>query len=224
MEAPMRRVALAVLLTGFAAAQNPGMPPRAAASDYPAHTDMKPAALAAAIVPPDKVRKMFSYDVASHYTVVEVAVYPGQSFDVDRFYFALKTGDSVSHAERPRDVAEPWHERKGPLGNGPQVTTETGVIYERSHDPVNGTRSGVSTWEGVGVGNGNPPPPPRSDPGALAQVEQRLQDRELPMGPTSKAVAGYLYFPQYGKKKKGDAVELDYSRDDDSASLKFPVK
>jgi hypothetical protein len=69
-----------------------------------------------------------------------------------------------------------------------------------------------------------PPQPPAADPGALPQVEQKLQDRELPMGATSRAVAGYLYFPQYSKKKKADALELDYSRDAESASLRLPVK
>jgi hypothetical protein len=184
---------------------------------------MKSATLAASIVPPDKVRKMFSSDVNNHYVVVEVAVYPGQSFDVDRFNFSLKIGDTASYAARPRDAAESWPERTGPLGNGPQVTTETGVIYERAHDPVNGTRSALGTYEGVAVTDRSPQPP-RTDPGALPQVEQKLQDWELPMGATSKPVAGYLYFPQYSKKKKGDSLELDYSRDDDSASLRFPVK
>jgi hypothetical protein len=166
---------------------------------------------------------MFSAEVSSHYTVVEVAVYPEQRFEVDRFYFALKIGDSVSHAVTPRDASESWPERKGPLGNGPQVTTESGVIYERSHDPVNGNRSAVGTWEEVGVSNRDPRPPVNS-PDPLPGVERKLQDRELPTGSTRHAVAGYLYFPQYGKKKKGDAIELQYSRDNDDASLRFPSK
>jgi hypothetical protein len=135
----MRSVGLAVLFSGLAAAQNSGVPPRPSASEYPVHAEMKSATLAAAIVPSEKVRKMFSSDVNNHYVVVEVAVYPGQSFDVDRLNFSLKIGDTVSYAARPREAAESWPERRGPLANGPEVTTETGVIYERSHDPINGT-------------------------------------------------------------------------------------
>src|SRR5580700_4291035 len=104
----MRYVVIGVLLTGLAAAQNPaansGVPPRSAPADYPAHAAMKPATLAAAIVPSEKVKKIFAGDVSSHYVVVEVAVYPEQRFDVDRFYFSLKIGDNISHAARPRDA------------------------------------------------------------------------------------------------------------------------
>jgi len=88
---------------------------------------------------------------------------------------------------------------------------------------VNGNHTAVGTWESVGVSNGNPRPPV-ADPDPLPAVERKLQDLELPMGPTDRAVAGYLYFPQFAKKKKSDAVELRYSRDDDSASLSFPTK
>ncbi len=160
--------------------------------------------------------------------VVEVAVYPedGHSFDVDLLDFSLKVGDQVIHADKPRDVAIPWPEKTGPTSQrGPAVTTETGVIVARGTNPVTGRpQTTTGTWEGVAVSNDprdRNPPPPSNKPDQSA-AEARVRDRALPLGETRKAVAGYLYFPQYGKKHKGDAIALNYSKDDVSVDLHFP--
>ena len=101
------------------------------------------------------------------------------------------------------------------------ITAETGVIYGRSNDPVNGPRQGVGTYSGVAVSapaqNNIPPPPdPRIDPRLVYDKVQRFA---LPEGTTRIAIAGYLYFPQYAKKKKSDEVELKFNKDADALNL-----
>jgi len=221
----------AIWLAGFfclaLAADDSGVPPRPKPSDYPVHENAKADTLAAVIVPADQIRKMFSAEVAKGYLVVEVAVYPadGHSFDVDLLDFALKVGGQVIHAEKPRDVAIPWPEKGATIGNrGPAVSTETGVIVARGTDPVTGRpRTGVGTWEDVGVSNtprrDDPPPAPKPDQSAL---EDKIRAKALPEGRTTKPVAGYLYFPQYGRSHKKDPVALNYSKDEVSIDLKFP--
>jgi hypothetical protein len=183
-----------------------GVSPRPSSSDYPVHASAKTATLAAAIVPPEQVKRILSDYVSSRYVVVEVAVYPrdGNAFDVNSNDFALKTGATVIHAETPWDVA-PWPENRGsvpsrlPVG----VTTETGVVYTRSSDPVNGRRQGVGTYEGVTVTNDPRVTNPRSsspsgpDPSVTAQ---KALDKALPQVQARTPVAGYVYFRQYSKR------------------------
>src|SRR5258708_34665859 len=76
-----------------------GIPPRAKPSDYPVHQDTKTATLAAARVPNRQIEKMFSPEIARQYVVIEVAVYPESSFDVDWFDFDLKIGATAAHVE-----------------------------------------------------------------------------------------------------------------------------
>ena len=221
----MRYAIIGTLFSALVAAQNSstnsGIPPRQAVTDYPVHATIKLGTLGAAILPPENVKKIFSGDIASRYVVVEGALYPEQQLDIDRPNFSLKMDGSVSRAAPPRDAAQSWPERRGPLGGGPQVTGESGVIYERVHDPVNGNRTTVGTWESVGVSNGDPRTSAAGqDP--IAAAERKLQDLELPMRPTSKAIAGYLYFPRSAKIRKGAEVEMEYSRDGDAANLRFP--
>lgn len=145
---------------------------------------------------------------------------------MDLLDFSLKVGDQVIHADKPRDVAIPWPEKTGPTSQrGPAVTTETGVIVARGTNPVTGRpQTTTGTWEGVAVSNDprdRNPPPPSNKPDQSA-AEARVRDRALPLGETRKAVAGYLYFPQYGKKHKGDAIALNYSKDNVSVDLHFP--
>jgi hypothetical protein len=219
---------LAGAITCMAAwAGDSGVPPRASAQDYPVQGQALTAKIAAVILPPNQVSKMFSADIAKDYVVVEVAIYPenGVPFDVQSSDFALRVGQKTGRADRPLDVA-PWPERRDPVSRLPvDVTAETGVIYGRSNDPVNGPRQGVGTYSGVGVSaparNDVPPPPdPRIDPRLVYDKVQRLA---LPEGTTKIAIAGYLYFPQYAKKKKSDEMELKYAKDADTVNLLLPI-
>jgi hypothetical protein len=168
---------------------------------------------------------MFSPEISKQYVVVEVAIYPGGAvpFDVESPDFALRAGQRIGRADRPVDVA-PWPERRGSEGRSPlDVTTETGVIYQRSSDPVNGRQQSVGTYTGLEVsspGQPNAPAPdPRADPRVIYDKVRRVA---LPEGGTKTVIAGYLYFPQYTKLRKSDEVELRYTKDDVKVNLVFP--
>jgi hypothetical protein len=207
-------------------ADDRGVRPRANASDYSANQAVKSATIAAARVPARQIEKMFSPEIARQYVVVEVAIYPqdGKSFDVDYFDFALKLGDTVTHVEKPRDVATPWPEKTVESAKPVTVITETGVAVSRTNDPVYGKRTNVGTYESVGVTNdpraASPPPKQGPDPQI---VEQRVREKSLPTGGTRIAIAGYLFFPQYVKHKKGP-MEFQWSKDNESMALSLPEK
>lgn len=226
----MRATCLAaIFLATLAAGDDSGTTPRSKPSDYPAHQKVKTAELAAVILTPDEVKKIFSSEVARAYMIVEVAVYPADSekFDVDLLDYSLKIGGQLTHADKPDNVMIPWgnSSRVPTLGNnGPTVTEDTGVIVAHGTDPTTGRpRTEVGTWQDVGVSNYPRPadPPPARKPDQTA-LYNRIAGRALPQGATAKPVAGYLYFPQYGKKRKHDPVALNYSRDDFSVDLSFP--
>jgi hypothetical protein len=232
-------VCCALLIAPAAVASDDGLPPRRNASDYPVQqvpkTGASLAAVGAAIVPADQVRKMFSAEISHDYIVVEVAMYPadGKSFEADRYDFGLrisngsKGGDIVAHADSPSDVALPPFERRPDLG-GPEskinVTQEAGVAVAHTNDPYYGKRTSVGTYEGTTVSNA-PPPPSQQAPSGMDRraIEVKLRDKALPDGPTAKAVAGYLYFPA-SKKHKNDALELQYTKGDVELDLRFPAK
>jgi hypothetical protein len=221
-EAPVRWILAFVSLSLIARGADTGVPARAAPTDYPVHARADAATIAAASVPPNEVSKMFSPEISKQYIVVEVAIYPegGVPFQVALADFALRVGQRIGHADLPLDVA-PWPERGTPRHSPVDVTTETGIIYERSNDPVYGRRQGVGTYTGVGVeapGRADlpPPPDPRVDPRV---VYDKIKRFALPEGTTKFAIAGYLYFPQHAKRKKSDENELKYGRDDVAVNL-----
>lgn len=204
-------------------AADTGVPLRGASTDYPVHERADAATIAADIVPTSQVAKMFSPEISKQYIVVELAIYPesGGPFDVRATDFALRVGQRVVHADRPIDVA-PWRERRDPATRLPvDVTAEAGVIYEHGEDPLYGRRQGVGTYTGVGVSAPgqnlpNPPPAPKVDPRV---VFERVRRSSLAEGETKIAIAGYLYFPQFAKRHKSDAIELKFAKDDVTANL-----
>ena len=206
-----------------------GVAPRIRATDYPVHQGARSVTIGAAVVPPDQVSKLFSKAISNQYVVIEVGIYPddGVAFDVDSLNFTLRVEGRVSRAERPQDVA-PWSD-KSPSGSGPRgnlpvnVTTETGVIWEKSNDPVYGRRQGVGTYSGVSVDNyPQPPNAPQQSSGPDPRVLERVKDTAIPEGETTRRVAGYMYFPQSGKRRKNDAIQMDYSKDDVRLHFVFP--
>src|SRR5215469_8044571 len=148
----------AILFATLAAADDSGVAPRGKPADYPAHQAVKTAELAAAVLSPDQVRRIFSAEVAKAYTVVEIAVYPadGQKFEVDLLDYSLQMGGQIVHADKPDNVMIPWGNTSGPTiaNRGPNLTEDTGVIVARGTDPATGRpRTAVGTWEEVGVSN-----------------------------------------------------------------------
>jgi len=225
----MRSIFLCLILSvfsGLAAAGDPaGVPLRPLPSNYSARQSAQTATIAAAIVPSGQAAKMFSPEIAKQYIVVEVAVYPesGNTVDVKPLLFTLRIGDRFNNAEQPGDVAPPPPSLRPGVGQSPRVTAETGVAYGRTTSPANGRSSqNLETYSNVTVATGAAPPAPPSsvpDPRILAD---KLWNKALPEGQTAKAVAGYVYFPRYAKKRKSDALELSYSDTDLSAVLAFP--
>ena len=127
----MRATCLAAIFVAMlAAGDDSGTTPRAKPSDYPAHQTVKTAELAALVLTPDQVKKIFSSEVAKAYTIIEIAVYPAdsQKFDVDLSDYSLKIGDQTTQADKPQNVMIPWGNPGSvpTLGNrGPTVTEDT---------------------------------------------------------------------------------------------------
>jgi hypothetical protein len=209
------------ILLMVASAADTGVPPRGDSTDYPVHGPADTATIAADIVPPNEVAKMFSSDISKQYIVVEVAIYPGNAvpFDVESVDFALRVGQHVGRADRPIDVV-PWAERRDAARLPVDVTTETGVIYQRSSDAVYGHQQSVGTYTGVAVSepgqNVPPPPTPQADPRV---IYDRVRRSSLAEGATKTVIAGYLYFPQYAKRRKSDAIELKYAKNNVTLNL-----
>lgn len=214
----MRVFVLCLAATSLLAADS-GVPLRPSEKDYAVQGRAGSAGIAAAIVPPKQVRKMFSPEISKEYIVVEVAIYPqnGQAFNVNPSDFTLRVGKSVGRADKPIDVA-PWPED---YHTGPRlpvdVTTEVGIVHESG--PYG--QHGNTTYAGVGVSapaQDPPPPVPSYDP----RLDRKVQRMALEEGGTSTPVAGYLYFPQYDKHKKPDEMELKYAKDSVTLNLVFP--
>jgi hypothetical protein len=220
----MRRV-VPLLMLGLIASAGDGIRPLGNASDYAAHQDENTVTIAASVLSQDQVKKVFGADVGRRYLVVEVAVYPKPSFEVDPSEFRLKDpgGDTV-RAERPRDVADVWSEkdpRPNEASNRPTVINETGVMVASGRDPYTGQkRTDVGGYSSTTVTNDPraqaPPPGPRSNPDGYV-IAAKVHDFALPEGRVHDPVAGYLYFPKPSKKAK--EVTLLHSHDGASVSL-----
>jgi hypothetical protein len=224
---------LVCVLTVIAARAETGVPPRPGSSDYPAHQILKSGgALAAAILPRDKVAAIFSPDVSKHYFVVELAAYPeaGRSIDLLVLDFALKTGDDSCFPVTASEVA--WHGKHAPnsriSGSMEHVVGEVGVGYGTRANPVTGrAERGLDTWGAVGVDNRPQPNLPNAGTGSadrIYELEGKLQTFELPEGPATRPVAGYLYFPIPPKMPKSTKLTVEYSRSGERVELSLPAK
>ncbi len=216
-----------VFLASLAIAGDSGVPPKPQPGDYPAHASAKTATIAAAIVPPDRVKKIFDSDTAKNYVVVEVAIYPqdNRAFNVDLIDFELNTGEQFVRASEPGIMASnPPASKRPTLGaGGPTVMAETGIYVSRETDPTTGRpRTSTGTYQGVAVTNyptQDPQPPPAPSP-KQGDIDAKLLQMALPSGTALDPVAGYLYFRH--QKHKQDTFTLNYSTDDFSIDLKFP--
>lgn len=226
----MRQI-LYSLITAALAFGGDGRTPRSSASDYPVHQDTTVATIAAVRVPPEQLNKNFPADFSKKYVVVEVAIYPkAGAVDLVAADFVLRLADGESHPDTAEEVAGIWrpHTKAHPdvPGNGPHVTTETGVILASGTDPATGRRTtGTGTYESVGVSNypNRPPQYPTGSSSADAdRMEAQLEKWALPEGKAASPVAGYLYFPASAKRSKG-ALELQYTHESSSANLKLPA-
>src|SRR5207302_4720563 len=157
----MKRFAGVVLTATALLADGGGIRPRGSATDYPAHETAGGVTVAAAVIPPDQVKKLFATDLnAGGYIVIEVAIYPeaGNEIDVSSGDFLLRVGSNPAivrnasacaiAAALQRKSTPPEIRRKSDISVYPTAT----IGYESGTDSYGRRRSGVYTAAGVGVG------------------------------------------------------------------------
>jgi len=221
------------------ATDHPGVRPRGAPKDYPAYETADGITIAAAVVPAGKVQHQLSPAVVSSgYTVLEIAVYPdgGKEVNVSSDDFSMTIGSSrdVARAETPQMVASSIDSDK--RMEPPRIPAPVQVHGEETigvttggRDPATGRRypSSVYTESGVAVGVGEPrypdPGPGRAPP---QSVYDKLQQKALPEGRTTKPVAGYLYFPKVSPRlaNSTDPYHLTYQGPTEQIHLTVPAK
>ena len=205
-----------------------GIKPRADMADYPARVERGGIAIGAALLSPDQVRHTFASDLNRGYVVVEVAIQPktGSVLEVlaDDFTLRIAGAEATARPASPRAIAAIL-QKDAAKQSDVAVYPHVGIGYESgsAYDPVTGTRRarGVNTSVGVGVGVGAGGPRSASTDQDRRTMELELSEKGLPEGPTSKAVASYLYFP-LAAKKKGVTYELDYRGDGSKITLRLP--
>jgi hypothetical protein len=231
----MKRIVVICLAAGllFAKDAGPGgIRPRASASEYPAQQSGKDTTIAAAVVPPAQVSKLFATDLnRGGYVVVEVAVYPHPGADVNLLSrdFLLRAGSdpttmrpvsasAIASALQRKNTPKPRKSSDVTLYPTATIGYESGSYGGQRH-------GGVYTATGVGVGIGDPggagPPHPASTNADRSTMQQELEDKGLPEGRTSQAVAGYLFFPKPASAKVA-SYNLTYYAADGQISLVVP--
>jgi hypothetical protein len=222
---------VATVLSVPAANAQGGVPARPDAADYAAHQILPEGTLATVLLPADQVARIFSRDVSKRYLVVEVAAYPvhGGAPDLLILDFDLKDGDARSYPLTPMEVA--WRGKRPPnpsvTSRIPHVGGELGVGYGTRTNPATGrTARTVDTWGAVGVDNRPAAPSPSATGSAdrTWQLEGRLQSLELPEGPSTRPVAGYLYFPALTGKQKNIRLTLEYAHGGERLSLPLQIR
>lgn len=219
----MKRAFLVVTASVALAAAGDGIRPRGSSADYAAHITTTGVSIGAAVVPADQVRKLFRTDLNhAGYVVVEIGVFPesGQELKVAQNDFMLRAGaeGNVVRAATGETIAAVISDKYAPKepkqigGRGVDVYPTANIGYESGTDPYSGRRvGGVYGGAGVGVGVGGgsgPDPRDPSDPvpsaraqRSAAEMQEELENKALPEGRTTEAVAGYVYFPRPSKKK-----------------------
>ncbi len=215
-------------------ANTSGIAPRASAGDYPVRQSAPGVTVAAAVLTPAEVKKLFAYNLdAAGYVVVEVGVFPdpGSEVTVDTDQFRLQIGDDRT-LRRPVDPVEIMaakqssHSHQPPSlpGNLPVSTTAT--IGYGSGGPYNrgGVYAGGSTTVGAGpAGAPYPAPDPRVGGHDPMDIQRDLIDKELAVGKTTVPVAGYLYFAKPKQKQKNPPYDLTYRGAGDPVRLAIPA-
>jgi hypothetical protein len=97
----MKRGVLYLLLPTLALVAQPGLRPRTDANSYSTHVEQADFSIGAALIPPDRVKKMFKLDLSrAGYVVIEVGVFPAPGKDVD-----LSPGDFTLYVGGDKSVA-----------------------------------------------------------------------------------------------------------------------
>jgi len=223
-------------------AQNPGIPVRSAPTDYATRNVVDGITVAATVVPPDQLRKLFSKDLTHEgYVVIEVAVYPapGKQLDVTPDEFTLRVGENGAFlpSQTPAQIAAGDKKSRPPSTTPPQLPDNVHVYqtatigYESRTNGPYGRQGGVYTGTSTTVAVGNPPygnyPDPRFPPG-----DPRNNDPRYPPvgGPSSQPPVPRGAKPDWtALKNELEAKELPAGRTGDPVAgylyfLKPPAK
>jgi hypothetical protein len=236
----VRTVAWLCLASGLlAAGDSRGMRPRGSSAEYPAHEAAGGIEVAAAVIPPDQVAKLFATDLnKGGYIVLEVAVYPqaGEEANLLPRDFLMRIGrDPATVRPVSADAIASVLQKRNTPGKGTPPGPHDVTVYPTAtigyesggYDPMTGRRrSGVYTETGVGVAVGGPgaPPGPASTDRDRDTMRQELTDKGLPEGRTTEAVAGYLYFPKPASaKSKSAAYHITYYGERAQIHLDIPA-
>lgn len=229
-EVPMklRFGTVSLLLTLSLAFAGDGLVPRGSAGDYQAHEVSGDIAIGATYVPSARAKKIFADNLDQHgYLVFEVGIFPADgiqsAISADNFRLRQGATGSIVRPTAPHSIAAAVHPQKPTNPKIPgkvNVETVETVGYERGPNGQHGVYTGTEVGVGAGTPSVAPPLPPQPDGNTQASLEQRLDERSLPEGKTSKAVAGYLYFPKPTGDKHTD-FELIYLGRDGQMTLKL---
>jgi hypothetical protein len=116
------------------------------------------------------------------------------------------TGGAKSRPANPGEVATVWGQRATQSPRRTQTRNEGGVAYGRDNSPTAYIADSPSIYA--------------SGPDART-IEQQLRARALPVGLTDHNIAGYLYFPIAGPRRKTEVSEFVYTpRTGESISLR----
>ena len=234
-----------VLLTAvpLLCAQPGGIPVRPAPTDYATRNVVDGITVAASVLSPEQVRKLFSKDLNHEgYTVVEVAVYPAGSapLDVTPDEFVMRVGSDGTFLSSRTPAAIAGGDKKtgtsASKGSNPPQLPGNVHVYEgatigyesRTNGPY-GRQGGVYTGTQTTVTNAPYPdyppqqaPVPRGAKPDWTALKQELEAKELPAGRTADPVAGYLYFLKASTKEKRPDYELVWYRTTGQIRLSIP--
>lgn len=208
---PTVRIAVLIIGASIAAlclcAQTPGLPPRAAPSDYQAQVKAGTVTIAAefkghSVTTPEKTL------TTEEYVVVELGLFgpPEARIKLSIEDFSLRING-----------------KKAPLPSQPY-----GLVAKNLKDPewvppesaAPKSKGSFGGGGGGGAGQNDPPPSPPKVPIELQRaMAQRVQKASLPEGDRPLPVAGLIFFQYRGKAESIRSIELMYSGPAGTATL-----
>ena len=179
--------------------------PRAKPTDYPAHAESEHLAIGAEYLVRSFSNGRQTYFVPG-YLVVDTAVYPHGSLVMNQSHFKLVMNQQTTLAPQAPNMVAYSLKNIGYLDSGQ-------------------TRGGSQF---PGDSRGNPPPQPTQAPDPLhperdpnETADAALTRTALPEGETHSPQSGFLYFPFEGKTKKIKSLDLVYTDDAGSLTVKL---
>jgi hypothetical protein len=170
-----------------------GMPPRTAATEYLAHTQIGPISIGAEFIGHSVPTPQANYS-SEDYVLVEIGMFgpPDARLRMSVNDFSLRVnGKKTPLASQHYELA--FHSLKDP-----------------EWEPPNVEKSKTSLNTGGGGQNDQPPAPPKMPIELRRAMEQRVQKAALPEGDRLLPQAGFVFFEYRGKAQGIKSLELFY--------------